>query len=49
MKVIVSNSSPLIALLNIQQLDLLKFLFNEVIVPPTVASEIETREELDSP
>lgn len=48
MKVIVSDSSPLIALLNIQRLDLLKFLFNEVIIPPTVASEIEAGEEVDS-
>ena len=48
-KVIVSDSSPLIALLNIQQLDLLKLLFNEIIIPPTVASEIEAGEELNSP
>jgi len=49
MKVIVSDSSPLIALLNIQHLDLLKFLFKEVIIPPTVAKEIEAGEELNSP
>ncbi len=49
MKVIVSDSSTLIALSNIHQLDLLKLLFNEVIIPPTVASEIEAREEVDSP
>jgi len=46
---IVSDSSPLIALLNIHQLDLLKQLFNEVIIPPTVANEIEAKEEVDSP
>jgi len=49
MNVIVFDSSPLIALLNIQQLDLLKLLFNEVIIPPTVASEIEAGEEVASP
>lgn len=49
MKVIVSDSSPLIALLNIQHLDLLKFLFKEVIIPPTVAKEIEAGEEASSP
>ncbi|MEE9444559.1 MAG: hypothetical protein V3V19_02730 [Cocleimonas sp.] len=48
MKVIVSDSSPLIALLNIQQLDLLKLLFIEVIIPPTVANEIEEGEEENS-
>lgn len=48
MKVIVSDSSPLIGLLNIQHLDLLKFLFKEVIIPPTVAKEIEAGEEADS-
>ena len=48
MKIIVSDSSPLIALLNIHQLDLLKHLFNQVIIPPTVASEIEAGEEIDS-
>ncbi len=44
MKVIVSDSSPLIALLNINQLDLLKLLFKEIIIPPVVASEIEAGE-----
>jgi predicted nucleic acid-binding protein len=49
MKIIVSDSSPLIALLNIKQLNLLKLLFNEVIIPPTVANEIETGEKAHSP
>lgn len=48
MKVIVSDSSPLIALLNIQHLDLLKFLFDEIIIPPAVANEIEVGEIADS-
>lgn len=46
---IVSDSSPLIALLNIQHLDLLKFLFKKVIIPPTVAKEIEAGEKANSP
>jgi predicted nucleic acid-binding protein len=48
MKNVVSDSSPLIALLNIQQLDLLKRLFNEIIIPPAVASEIEHGETSNS-
>ncbi len=48
MKVIVSDSSPLIALLNIQQLDLLKLLFDEIFIPPAVANEIEYGEDNDS-
>lgn len=44
MKVIVSDSSPLIALLNIQHLDLLKQLFEKIIIPTAVANEIEPGE-----
>lgn len=49
MKVIVSDSSPLIALLNIASLDVLKFLFEEIIIPPTVNKEIEAGEIENSP
>lgn len=49
MKVIVSDSSPLIALLNIHNLDLLKLLFKEVIIPPIIANEVEVGEEENSP
>ncbi len=49
MKVVVSDSSPLIALLNIQRLDLLGFLFSEIIIPPAVANEIERGEDQNSP
>ena len=37
---VVSNSSPLIALAAIERLDLLSGLFSSVVVPPAVASEI---------
>ena len=36
---VISNSSPLIALTQIQKLDLLRELFRVVLVPPAVARE----------
>jgi hypothetical protein len=38
--VVVSNSSPLIALARIQRLDLLPTIFESVLIPPAVAREI---------
>jgi predicted nucleic acid-binding protein len=38
--VVVSNSSPLIALAGIQRLDLLPAIFESVLIPPAVAREI---------
>jgi predicted nucleic acid-binding protein len=38
--VVVSNSSPLIALARIQRLDLLPIIFESVLIPPAVAREI---------
>lgn len=38
--VVVSNSSPLIALARIQRLDLLPAIFESVLIPPAVAREI---------
>lgn len=38
--VVVSNSSPLIALARIQRLDLLPAIFESVLIPPAVAGEI---------
>jgi uncharacterized protein len=38
--VVVSNSSPLIALARIQRLDLLPIIFDSVLIPPAVAREI---------
>ena len=49
MEIIVADSSPLIALLNIHRLELLPALFTTIIVPPAVASEIEPGEQPDSP
>ncbi|HIO92604.1 MAG TPA: DUF3368 domain-containing protein [Leucothrix mucor] len=48
MNIIVSDSSSLIALLNINQLELLKLSFNKVMVPPMVAQEVEHGEFSDS-
>ena len=39
--VVVSNSSPLIALASIQRLDILPALFESILMPPVVAREIE--------
>ena len=39
---VVSNTTPLIALANIRQLDLLKKLYGEVIIPKAVVDEIIT-------
>jgi hypothetical protein len=39
--VVVSNSSPLIALVRIQRLDLLPALFESILIPPAVSREIE--------
>ena len=36
----ISNSSPLIALAEIEQLDLLQRLFDSVLIPPAVAAEV---------
>ena len=49
MKIVVSDSSPLMALLNIHQFELLKLLFDEIIIPSAVAGEIETGEAKNSP
>lgn len=38
--VVVSNSSPLIALARIQRLDLLPSIFESILIPPAVAREI---------
>ena len=38
--VVVSNSSPLIALVRIQRLDLLLAIFESILIPPAVAHEI---------
>jgi predicted nucleic acid-binding protein len=38
--IVVSNSSPLIALARIQRLDLLSAIFESVLIPPAVAREI---------
>lgn len=43
MTVVVADASPLIALQQIDQLELLKALFGEVLVPPTVAREVAPR------
>ena len=48
MDIIVADSSPLIALLNINQLDLLKLSFKKIIVPEMVAKEIELKEQQGS-
>ena len=39
--VVVSNSSPLIALARIQRLELLPALFESILIPPAVSREIE--------
>ncbi len=41
--VVVSNSSPLIALNQLGRLDLSQSLFSEVLVPPAVTLEINPR------
>jgi uncharacterized protein len=38
---VVSNTGPIIALANIGQLDLLRRLFNRIIIPPAVIDEVE--------
>lgn len=48
MDIIVADSSPLIALLNINQLDLLKLSFEKIIVPEMVAQEVERGEQESS-
>jgi len=37
---VIADSSPLIALLNIGHVEVLPTLFGEVVIPPAVASEI---------
>jgi predicted nucleic acid-binding protein len=37
---IVADSSPLIVLVNIRQIDVLPKLFGRVVIPPAVASEL---------
>ncbi len=49
MKVIVSDSSPLIALLNINKIELLRSVFHTIIIPQKVALEVECGEKEDSP
>jgi predicted nucleic acid-binding protein len=39
--IVVSNSSPLIALTQIGRLNVLGHLYSEVLIPPTVANEVE--------
>jgi predicted nucleic acid-binding protein len=39
--IIISDTSPIRALAHVKQLDLLKSLFGEVLVPPAVAQELE--------
>jgi len=41
--VVVADASPLIALQQIDQLALLKALFDEVVIPPAVAREVAPR------
>ena len=45
---VVSNSSPLIALAHVGQLDLIRALLGEVIVPPAVVREVLSDRELPS-
>jgi uncharacterized protein len=45
-KVVVADASPLIALHQIEQLELLNTLFGEILVPPAVAREVAPRLEL---
>lgn len=47
-RVVVSNSSPLIGLTQIQQLDLLENLFGNILIPPAVANEIAQSVKLPS-
>lgn len=49
MKVIVSDSSPLIALLNINKIELLRTVFDSIIIPQKVALEVEYGEKENSP
>jgi len=44
---VVSNSSPIIALSGIGQLELLKQLFTQVVVPPAVARETSISNQID--
>lgn len=48
MKVIVSDSSSLIALLNIKRLDILKIHFDQIIIPLAVEKEIEAGGSIDT-
>ena len=43
MIVVVADASPLIALERIGRLELLKALFEEVLIPPAVAAEVAPR------
>jgi predicted nucleic acid-binding protein len=38
--IVVADSSPLIALVNIGQIDILPVLFREVFIPPQIAAEL---------
>ena len=56
MTVVVSDTSPLIALAHLQQLDFLERFFEEVLVPPAVVAELQSpawkslmRDALDAP
>ena len=49
-RVVIVNSTPIIALLGIGRLDILKSLYNEIIIPEAVRSEVTVKDEhvLDS-
>jgi hypothetical protein len=41
--IVVSDASPLIALAAVQQLDLLRTLYGEILIPPAVYAEVRLR------
>jgi predicted nucleic acid-binding protein len=43
-KIVVSNSTPIIALLDIGRMDILKELYNEVIIPVAVRDEVTAKD-----
>ena len=44
-KVVIVNSTPIIALLDIGQIDILKALYDEVIIPEAVRNEVTVKDE----
>ena len=48
MPIVVSNSSPLIALARIQRLDLVPAILHSILIPPAVAREIAPRGLIES-